>query len=81
MDGFNGISQSPLDFNGVVCKEGHTDTVASNTFVLKTYPDSKCATPLSGREMGKTHLTNKLNPPSHFTSSLSGEVSENDCDQ
>ena len=36
---------------------------------------------LSRREMGKTELTNLLNPLSHFTSSLSGEVSENDCNQ
>ena len=56
----------------------HTDTVTANTFVLMTYPDSKL---LSRREMGKTELTNLLNPLSHFTSSLSGETSENDRDQ
>ena len=72
------FSESIQIYWGYLQRGAHRDTVTVNTFVLMTHPDSKL---LSRREMGKTELTNLLNPLSHFTSSLSGEVSENDCDQ
>ena len=80
LDGFYGISQSPYKSTGGMCKRC-TQILQLQILLclwLTLIPNVQL---LSRREMRKTELTNLLNPLSHFTSSLSGETSENDCDQ